>query len=76
VVNHHVQHFRRQPRHCSERVQTILRMLSHHGHFGIIEPARLFQNSEQDAGLADVVQHSREGQPLTIGAGRAELLTE
>ena len=49
---------------------------SHHGHLGIVEPARLFQNGERDAGLADVVQHSRKRQPLTIGAGRAELLAE
>src|SRR6185437_5135128 len=66
VVNHHVEHFRRQSRYGSEGVETVLRMLAHHGQLTLVERARLFQNGERNTRLADVVQHSRERQPLAI----------
>jgi len=60
VVNDHVEHLRGKCRHRTQRIEAILRMLLHHSQFIGIEGTRLFEDSERNACLSDVVEHSRE----------------
>src|SRR4030088_2583662 len=51
-------------------------MLSHDGELIAIEGPGLFQDSNWNSGLADIVKKARERQPLLVQAGKSKLSAE
>jgi hypothetical protein len=51
-------------------------MLSHDGKLISVEGTRLFQDSNWNSGLADIVKEARERQPLLVQTGKTELSAE
>ena len=73
MVQHHVEHFRRQ-RRCLQGVGPELRMVPHHDELVLIERTGLLQDAERNAGLADVVQESRGRQTDPVALTDPEML--
>ncbi len=56
MVQHHIQHFRREAALGRKRIITQTRVLADDAHFLVGELSRLVQDRHRDKGLADVVQ--------------------
>ena len=76
MVQHHVEHFRREAALRHQRLIAEARMLAHLGEFLLRELARLVQDRDRDEGLADVMQQGGAGQPALVVLAHAEMLRE
>jgi hypothetical protein len=76
MVNDHVEHLGRQPRHFLQRFVSHQRMLAHHRQFIGIERTGLFQDGQWNASLADVMQQSGGRDLLLVDTGEVQMLGE
>ena len=62
--------------HGTQRIDSVLRMVSHDSQLIGIERAWLFEDGQRNACLADIVKHSGKREPLTICMRHADVLPE
>ncbi len=76
VMQHDVEHLRREVALRGERVIAAARMPTDFRHFLVRQLARLVQDRDGDEGLADVVQQRGAGQAALVVLAHAEMLRE
>ena len=76
MVQHHVEHFRREAALRRQRVIAAARMLAHLVHFLRRQLARLVEDRDRDERLADIVQQRGAGQTALVVLAHAEMLRE
>ena len=76
VVQHHVEHFRREAALRGQRLETAARMLAHFFHFLWRQRAGLVQDRDRNERLADIVQQRGAGEPALVVLAHAEMLGE
>ncbi len=76
VMQHDVEHLRREAALGGERIVAAARMLADFGHFLVRQLARLVQDRDGDEGLADIVKQRGAGQAALVLLAHAEMLRE